>query len=171
MSVPPLLDAAAVESWTATLSDTDVVALTIWGEARGEDPLGRRMVGSTIVNRIRYAQAWERRYQSRYWWGHDPRSVCLAHDQFDCWMAAVWNRENLAAMRDVVNCPDAVLGDCRKIAAQVMAGTLVDSANGATHYLNPADVADLPSWANPITRVASHGRHVFYRVIDREISE
>ena len=59
--------------------DIDIVARTLFGEARGEGPLGMRAVAHVIRNRVR-----DKRWRDTY------AEVCLRSKQF-----SAWNRGNL----------------------------------------------------------------------------
>ena len=169
-STTPALDTAALQAWIETLTDAQVVALTLWGEARGEDERGRRMVASVISNRLAYAKAWRVHFHAAHHWGETARDICLAHCQFSCWSTAQFNAVNLAAMRAVVTRDGALTyAECLGIAGELLGGTLTDCASTATSYINPRDCAP-PPWAATANKVAEHGHHVSYRVLDRVLA-
>lgn len=60
--------------------DTDILARTIYGEARGESISGQEAIASVILNRVAFAKR-----RGRYWWGNTIAGVCLAPWQFSCW--------------------------------------------------------------------------------------
>lgn len=45
--------------------DTDILARTIYGEARGESISGQEAIASVILNRVAFAKR-----RGRYWWGN-----------------------------------------------------------------------------------------------------
>src|SRR5690606_25083879 len=59
----------------AERTDIETVAMTLYGEARGEHLLDRLGVGAVIRERVLRPG----------WWGKDWQSVCLAPHQFSCW--------------------------------------------------------------------------------------
>ncbi|HJR27754.1 MAG TPA: cell wall hydrolase, partial [Pseudomonas sp.] len=63
---------------TATEKDRDVLARTLWGEARGEGLPGQIAVAWAIRNRVNDGKA-------RSWWGEGYAGVCQAPYQFSCW--------------------------------------------------------------------------------------
>jgi len=54
-----------------TINDIDVLARTLWGEARGEGPAGQVAVAWTIRNRVNDGRA-------KSWWGEGYTGVCKA---------------------------------------------------------------------------------------------
>lgn len=136
-----------------TLRDAEILARTLYGEARGEELAGIEAVASVILNRVAFA-----RQRGRYWWGNDVKSVCLKPGQFSCWNANDPNRKKLLA----INPRDPAYRLCKRIAKRAMAGDLRDQTDGATHYHTHA--VD-PWWARGHVPVAEIGNHLFYRDI------
>lgn len=138
----PALDEAAV----------DVLARTLWGEARGEGRDGMAGVASVVLNRVHLGKT------QHYWWGATVRDVCKRPYQFSCWNAGDPNRPRLLA----VTTDDAAFGICLTLAREAVGGKLNDTTDGATHY----HVEGIrPKWAlgkSPCKRI---GRHLFYRDI------
>src|SRR5690606_7288829 len=97
----------------------DVLARTLWGEARGEGRRGLEAVAAVIMNR---------RAAGR--WGASVEAVCRAPRQFSCWNPDDPNRRKLEAVDE----NDPVFALCREIAAAALAGRLADPTGGATHY-------------------------------------
>jgi spore germination cell wall hydrolase CwlJ-like protein len=63
---------------TASEKDRDILARTLWGEARGEGLAGQIAVAWTIRNRVNDGKA-------KSWWGEGYAGVCLKPYQFSCW--------------------------------------------------------------------------------------
>ena len=124
----------------------DVVARTIWGEARNQGQAGMQAVGSVIQNRVKKSS----------WWGSTPEEVCKKKYQFSCWLDSDPNKAKLLAVTE----NDAQFKQCMNIAKQVVAGTLPDNTGGATHYHTKAIN---PSWAAKMTKTATIGDHIFYK--------
>ena len=63
---------------TVTEKDLDILARTLWGEARGESLAGQIAVAWTIRNRVNDGNA-------KSWWGEGYVGVCQKPYQFSCW--------------------------------------------------------------------------------------
>ena len=86
--------------------DTDILARTIYGEARGESISGQEAIASVILNRVAFAKR-----RGRYWWGNTIAGVCLAPWQFSCW------NENDLNRKIIERADDADIGFCITIPA------------------------------------------------------
>ncbi len=136
----------------------DILARTIFGEARGEGLKGQEAVASVIINRVQHAQKSKKQFQRGYWWGHDVVSVCLKPYQFSCWNADDPN----AAYIQSIDEGHAVFEQCLRVARRAVKGLLIDLTQGATHYHTNAI---LPHWAKGQTPTVTIGDHVFYRLV------
>jgi len=126
------------------LDPLTVVALTVWGEARGEPPQGQLAVACVIRNRM----------MREPWTARDPGGVCLQRKQFSCWNQ---NDPNGGAMlRALV---DGALDDQLAIARNVFLRGQPDVTGGATHYHAKSIT---PSWAASLRKTVTIGNHVFY---------
>lgn len=132
---------------TSSLSDTEVIARTLWGEARNQGVPGMQAVACVIRNRR----------DNPGWWGRTLRGVCLSRMQFSCWNTF---DPQFAAM----HAPE-ITGRSIALARQVAADieNLPDTINGADHYCTEA-VVEQTSFARNNTPVAHVGTHVFYRI-------
>lgn len=135
--------------------ETDVLARTLWGEARGEGVRGMEAVACVIQNRVRVAEE-----KGRYWWGNNIIQVCQKPYQFSCWNRSDPNFQKLQA----VDAGDLDFATALRIARRAVAQCLMDVTNGATHY-HAASIAK-PYWARGQEPRASLGRHIFYRIIE-----
>lgn len=136
----------------ASLPPLIVMALTVWGEARGEAPAGQRAVAWVIRNRA----------DNPSWWGRDLADVCLKKYQFSCWNHDDPNYQRL--INEATRCrPD--FKAIRLICESVMLSQSADDdpTNGADHYCT-RDVAKKTSWTHGQVPVAEIGRHLFYRL-------
>lgn len=145
------------------LSSLDLVALTLWGEARGLDIAGRIAVGLVIAHRVadprlKYGEGWAQ-VVTRPW-------------QFSCWQE-ISGKENAIAVRTLATQVEAgtepkgatAWTECLWVAEGVMDGVFVDFTHGATHYLTRALYEQKPpGWAKGQTPVATIGEHVFFRL-------
>lgn len=136
------------------LSDLDVMALTLWGEARGESLDGKAAVAWVITNRA------HRRHQS-------IKDICLAKAQFSCWwrVGGAANYEALSLLAAQINQrTDPLLEECRWVAEGVLKGVIWDRTHEADHYLTTMLYeAAPPSWAETMPVSAVVGRHTFLR--------
>lgn len=133
----------------------DVLARTIFGEARGEGLPGQEAVASVILNRVAMSQK-----KGGYWWGNTIAEVCQKSQQFSCWNA---NDPNFAQLH-VVNENNSVFAICKRIAQRAISGFLEDKTEGATHY-HTKKVR--PKWSIGKIPCAEIGRHIFYNDIER----
>jgi N-acetylmuramoyl-L-alanine amidase len=131
----------------------DVLARTLYGEARGEQVRGKEAVACVILNRVEKALK-----KGHYWWGNDVENVCLRPWQFSCWNPNDPNREKVL----VVDATNKVFATCLRVARRAIYGGVIDPTNGATHY---HVVGLLPSWARGQVPCAEVGHHVFYKDI------
>lgn len=129
--------------------DLDVLARTLWGEARGEGAAGMVAVGWTIRNRAARPG----------WWGRDIVSVCQAPWQFSCWNKNDPNYPYLSGAKPI---PAREYLKAREAALAVIGGSQPDPTGGATHY-HATTMARPPTWAAKAKRTAVIGHHVFFR--------
>jgi spore germination cell wall hydrolase CwlJ-like protein len=142
---------------TTSGDEIDILARTLWGEARGEGEAGMVAVAAVILNRIRISAE----HGGRYWWGRDIPSVCRAKSQFSCWNPGDPNRAKLLAVDD----SDPAFRIAKAVAADAVAGRIADPTFGATTY----KVASLPwpyAWGHPRLPLIQIGRHAFYNLLE-----
>jgi len=133
----------------------DILARTIWGEARSEGKAGMIAVAAVVLNRVAVSRA----LGGRHWWGADIAGVCRCRLQFSCWNPGDPNRAKLLAVND----DDPAFRVALSVAADAVAGRIVDPTFGATSY----KVASLPwpfSWGHPRLPLAEIGKHAFYNL-------
>ena len=137
-----------------TKMEIDVLARTLWGEARGEGDEGMKAVACVVMNRIKIAQE----NKDKYWWGGTIIDVCQKPYQFSCWNYNDPNREKLLSVNDT----DLYFATARRIAQRGLLGFLPDITEGATHY-HTAGIS--PYWTRKMNVSAMIGNHIFYREI------
>lgn len=135
-------------------SAVDVLARTLWGEARGESVRGKEAVAAVVINRVRRARA-----RGGYWWGGSVVEVCRRPWQFSCWNDGDPNATKCAA----VTVEDRNFRACLRIARRAVAGVLDDPTGGATHYHHRAVV---PPWTRGRVPSAEIGNHLFYNDVE-----
>ena len=127
----------------------EILARTLYGEARGEGPEGMQAVANVIVNRARLGG----------WWGDSIETVCKKRFQFSLWN----DLSDPNTVKTLQATPaDPAYAQALDIAGRAIDGTLPDITGGATHY--HADWVN-PEWANPQYMTAQIGKHSFYEGI------
>ena len=136
---------------TVSENDRDILARTLWGEARGESLAGQIAVAWTIRNRVNDGKA-------KSWWGEGYAGVCQNPYQFSC-----WNRSdpNFAYLSGAKKIPFRELAQARIAADQVIDGKVSDPTGGATHYY--ATTIKAPAWAAKAKQTLKLGGHVFFK--------
>lgn len=130
-------------------SESDVLARTIWGEARGEGYAGMQAVANVIMNRVKRGG----------WYGLTITEVCKKPKQFSCWNA---NDPNYVKIKNVTTDNNQFL-QAVEIARQAVAGTLPDITSGATEY-HATNIKPAWNYAK-LEEVGVIGNHKFYRSI------
>lgn len=143
---------------TAHLSDVQVLACTLYGEARSEPTEGIIAVACVIRNRAHAPR----------WWGNGYREVCLKASQFSCWSpeGGAGNHqklENLVANLNQGVVTDSRYKECAWIATGVINDWCRDVTSGADHY-HVAGMTPRPSWAQAHSPIKQVAKHVFYRL-------
>lgn len=133
----------------------DVLARTLFGEARGEPVRGREAVAAVVINRVKRARS----RAGGYWWGNTVEEVCRKPWQFSCWNAADPNRERIAT----VAADNKVFASCQRIARRAVRGRLEDPTFGSTHYHARAVH---PPWARRRAPRVEIGNHLFYNDVE-----
>lgn len=148
----PLNNAITATAASRIDNDTDILARTIWGEARGEGSAGMQAVAAVIMNRVAISKKFR-----NFWWGLDLQEICRKPYQFSCWNRDDPNFEKLRR----VDSNDLYFATALRIAARAANGLLPDPTMGATHY-HAAGIT--PHWTRGEKPCAVIGRHIFYRL-------
>nr|DAT27683.1 MAG TPA: Cell Wall Hydrolase [Caudoviricetes sp.] len=141
-------------------NDIEVLARTIYGEARGEKQEGRIAVANVVMNRLL------KKKQAGYEIVRGQRlagvaATCLKPFQFSCWLK---DDPNLEVIKKVTT-DDAVFAECWRIATKAVHKQLADITNGATHYYSPRG-CKCPTFAEGKKPCAIIGNHYFFNDID-----
>jgi N-acetylmuramoyl-L-alanine amidase len=141
-----------------TLTDAQVLGLTLWGEARSEPIEGRVAVACVIRNRLRRGR-----------WGNSYRVVCLARDQFSCWNDGI-DANHQALMVEALRVAGGVetllpiTRECLWVAQGIVSGDVQDNTERADHYLTrELYIRNPPVWARTMKVAVRIGGHVFLR--------
>lgn len=142
------------------LSEAQVCALTLYGEARNQGIEGRIGVANTIRNRVRAKRAKQ--------FGVSARDVCLKPWQYSCWLPA-GGAENYGLVLDAARLVSRgelggpMLTECLWIAGGLLTDVILDNVKGATHYLTAEALAlRAPVWTVGLEPVAHIHDHVFF---------
>jgi spore germination cell wall hydrolase CwlJ-like protein len=132
--------------------DIEIMAKTIYGEARGE--YARKngglktliAVGNVIMNRSIKSNT-------------SIASVCLKPKQFSCWNQNDPKRKII----ENINLSDKLYELCFVIATKIICEELNDITNGANHYYSRF-MKNPPYWAEGKTPVIKIGNHIFFKL-------
>lgn len=130
----------------------DVVARTLWGEARGEGIAGQIAVAWVIRNRVHDTHA-------RSWWGEGYIGVCRRPWQFSCWNLHDPNYPYVSGARPIA---PAQWAQALAVAEQVVAGRVADPTDGATHY-HAVNLCPPPAWTKGANCTLVLGGHAFFK--------
>jgi spore germination cell wall hydrolase CwlJ-like protein len=142
----------------AEMHEIDIMARTIYGEARGEymrvdGGLSALIaVGNVIMNRV----------EQQTWFGRGIRDVCLKPYQFSCWNEADVNRTKLLN----VTLASPLYKECLNVAEAVSRRRYPDLTKGADHYYS-IDLEVPPKWAASAKECMKIGKHRFFKLSAR----
>lgn len=155
---------------TPSWRDLDVLARTVWGEARGESEQGRVAVAHVALNRARIAAAGKRR---KLFGDGTVAGACLAAKQFSCWNPGAPCAPGLLGRaatppggRAIIiglSADDAGYQEALWAALSAALGKIPDPTGGSTHY-HAYHVS--PSWAAGHVPACAIGRHKFYNDVN-----
>jgi N-acetylmuramoyl-L-alanine amidase len=137
---------------TVTEKDRDVLARTLWGEARGEGLAGMVAVAWTIRNRVDDGK-------DKSWWGEGYAGACQKPYQLSCWNRNDPNYQFLSGARQI---PFRELAQCRIAADQVIGGKVPDPTGGATHYYSTS-MSSPPKWVVGAKQTLRLSHHIFFK--------
>lgn len=133
-----------------SMDPVHLLALTIYGEARGESRAGKRAVAKVIMNRMDDPR-----------WGNTVAAVVLQRFQFSCFNG---NDPNFPILLQVARHSGMrkgpKLAECMGAATEVWLSPDDFGVDGANHY-HTTNIK--PSWAKNMLVVATIGRHVFLK--------
>ena len=150
----------------ALLNDELTLALTLLGEARGEEVEGRIAVAGVIRNRVNDDR-----------WPDTFKDVCLQKMQFSCWQT-IGGASNYKALMDCAErllngkppnisfVSDALVRETQWIATGIISGVTRDRTMGSNHYLTRSlwESSSPPSWARGQSPACLILRHAFFRL-------
>ena len=138
------------------MTDEEVLACTLYGEARGEYALlnggiaSLIAVGNVVLNRVK----------AKTWFGKTVAEVCQKPFQFSCWNKG---DHNFKIIQGIVR-SDPLFERCFFIAQNLnqCPPQWPDLTQGATHYYALGE-GFKPSWASSLTPTFQIGKHLFLR--------
>ena len=137
------------------LRDDQLLALCIYGEARGESIEGKIAVASVIMNRVEHPR----------WWGRHLRGVILRPWQFSCFNEADPNFKYLKQMAGSFKFNldySPALKECFWVAQGILNNSLRSNVGDATHYHT---LKVTPSWRMKLRMIKTLGSHIFYTAV------
>lgn len=135
-----------------TAHDWDLMARTVYGEARGESFEGQTAVAWIICNRLTDGR-----------FGKSIEEVCLHPKQFSCWNQDDPNRNRVLTTGD----NDYAFQRAKGVTALVASLDLRDPTKGATHYYATELERDgrSPAWSDAMVTMAIIGGHRFLKEV------
>jgi N-acetylmuramoyl-L-alanine amidase len=132
--------------------DIDIMARTIYGEARGETWLAQEQVGLVILNR----------YRSGKWFaGKTIADTCQKPFQFSCWNTNDPNLPKLTTTTLDDHAFQVAYAAALQCILGLAFGVVIDSK--VTHYFVVG--SPVPNWAKGKQHEFSVGKHAFYKDI------
>lgn len=147
-----------------TLTDAQIVALVLYGEARSEPVQGVIAVGCVIRNRVKVDLNNDKRAD---WWGEGYKGVCIAPWQFSALNVAggagnykkvLSFAERLAAKTPITH---GLERQCIWVAHGIVGDYAVDITKASKWY-HTATLTPRPKWAMGHVPVVQISAHVFY---------
>lgn len=133
-------------------SEIDILARTIYAEARGEYPridsglTGLIAIGNVVMNRVK----------QQTWYGKTVAEVCLKPWQFSCWNPNDPNQSLLT-----IPLSGKVFNTCQLVSENIITGSWPDVTGGCDHY-HATTLQQFPKWTLETKPKFRIGRHVFY---------
>jgi N-acetylmuramoyl-L-alanine amidase len=129
--------------------DAEVLARTLYGEARGEGIAGMTAIAWVVVNRAKHVGV---RFPDTI------SGVCKQRAQFTCWSPSDPNAKLCAAVTEA----DPSFALALYVAMAVLTGQVEDNTGGADHYF-VTNMKNPPSWRSDMKFLKRIGAHSFYK--------
>jgi len=145
--------AADINECFKKLTDAQLLAVCIYGEARSESLAGKIAVAHVVMNRAKLPK----------WWGTTIQEVILKFRQFSCFNEGDKNRlalRAIAANWEKAFQKNRILRECYYVAEGVIEGDLRDNTDAATHYNT---LGCNPTWDDKMLLTDTIGNHEFFR--------
>lgn len=132
--------------------EIDVLARTLYGEARGEyKTIGIAAfiaIGNVVINRLKFPK----------FFGTNVQEICLKPYQFSCWLE---NDPNYFLIQKVTE-NDPLFSICWEVAHSCIEKKYPDLTQKSDHYHH--FVSEIPYWAKHKVPKIILGRHFFYQL-------
>jgi N-acetylmuramoyl-L-alanine amidase len=163
----PLMPRAAGQYQQFSAADVDIMARTLYGEARGSTRDDRLACGWVIRNRAVIATQFMQKFRRRHpnFGDGSLAAVCLDPFDFSCWNKNDPNRSKLDRLILPGSLNDKVFFECMMCAMMVIDGTVSDPTFGSTHYHTVA-MGWPKAWGERKNPVITIGAHAFYNTVD-----
>ncbi|OJX13204.1 MAG: hypothetical protein BGO77_08520 [Caedibacter sp. 37-49] len=148
---------------TINTEDIDVLARTIYGEARGEY---KRPDGG-IASLIAVANVVMNRLKAKTWYGMTVKEVCQKPFQFSCWNKQDPNRALITSSKVQ---EDPLFMTCQQVAQQVVAEQWPDLTRGSDHYY-ATSLSKPPVWSEKVQPRLKLGQHIFFQLTPQIAAE
>lgn len=132
------------------MTDLEILARTVWGEAEGEPWETKVAISHVIQNRV----------DAKSWFGATLGGVCTKAYQFSCWNIGTERRAQMIA----VTLDDSAFRDCVAAAAGIVLDLTEDRTNGSTHYYDQS--ISPPSWTKGHLPTVQLGKLIFFNNIE-----
>lgn len=139
-----------------TKQDIDILAKTIYGEARGEFHRGEGGLAAFIA----VANVVMNRLQRPARFGGTIQDICLRNCQFSCWNKSDPNYPIINKLSPETNELSQLAYD---VAEKVATGVWPDLTQGSNHYY-ALSLRELPHWARGQRPQLRIGQHIFYKL-------
>tara|TARA_R110001583_G_scaffold189552_3_gene352751 strand:+ start:10047 stop:10700 length:654 start_codon:yes stop_codon:yes gene_type:complete len=133
------------------MDDHDVLARTLYGEAKANDVDDAKAIACVVMNRVGYKN-----------WPNTAAKVCQQAWQFSCWNTNDPNRDR------ILNADGPWFDACKAIAKDALAGGFYDPTRKSTHY-HTRGVK--PFWSKGHKPVYETAGHLYFNDIDTPAPE
>lgn len=128
------------------MGDKEILAKTVYLEARGEPTEGWRGVAFVIMNRAKLNKS--------YWGGSSVGGVCSKRGQFECWNPGQNQTVDDASLyKRIKHYTDLIYDGIDQD----------DPTSGSDHYNNPRIENPPPDWTKNCRKTVMIGEHQFYK--------
>ncbi|WP_010297196.1 cell wall hydrolase [Candidatus Odyssella thessalonicensis] len=139
------------------MNDVQILARTIYGEARGE----YYRVDGGLASLIAVGNVVNNRYKQQSWYGKTIAEVCQKPYQFSCWNP---NDPNQKLITTTIM--DPLFDICLDVADRIIKDEWPDLTRGCDHY-HAASMATFPTWSLSSKPQLKIGQHIFYNLSRR----
>lgn len=139
------------------MNDIQILARTIFGEARGE----YLRADGGLASLIAVANVVKNRHKQQTWYGRTISEVCQKPYQFSCWNLEDPNHKLISGT--IMN---PLFDLCLTVAGKIITDEWPDLTNGCDHY-HATTMARFPSWSLAAKPKLKIGRHIFYDLSGR----